>query len=93
MRQDEDQSEDRGYGRVELSEAARRLTLPVHLVRGGSSDLVSPEAVAHFRELVPHAEYSDIVDATHMVVGDQNDLFGETVVDFLIRTHARKGGE
>lgn len=93
LRQDEDQSEDRGYGRVELSEAARRLTLPVHLVRGGSSDLVSPEAVAHFRELVPHAEYSDIVDATHMVVGDQNDLFGETVVDFLIRTHARKGGE
>ncbi|KTE78469.1 alpha/beta fold hydrolase [Sphingopyxis sp. A083] len=93
LRQDEDQSEGSGYGRVELSEAARRLTLPVHLVRGGSSDLVSPGAVAHFRDLVPHAEYTDIADATHMVVGDQNDLFGEAIVDFLVRTHARKGGE
>lgn len=90
LRQKENPTKDRDYGRVELSEAARRLTLPVHLVRGGSSDLVSPEAVSHFRELVPHAEYSDIADATHMIVGDQNDIFGETVVDFLIRAHVRK---
>lgn len=89
LRPKEHPTGDRDYGRVELSEAARRLTLPVHLVRGGSSDLVSLEAVAHFRELVPHAEYSDIADATHMIVGDQNDYFGETVVDFLIRTHVR----
>jgi pimeloyl-ACP methyl ester carboxylesterase len=48
------------HGRSELSKAAMNLSLPVHLVRGGSSDLVSPEAVAHFRNLVPHAAYSDI---------------------------------
>ena len=65
------------------------LSLPVHLVRGGSSDLVSPEAVAHFRALVPHAAYSDIADATHMVVGDQNDAFGDAILDFLVRTHGK----
>lgn len=75
------------HGRSELSRAAMNLALPVHLVRGGSSDLVSPEAVEHFRNLVPHAAYSDIADATHMVVGDQNDVFGAAIAEFLIRTH------
>ncbi|MEZ5901537.1 MAG: alpha/beta hydrolase [Hyphomicrobiaceae bacterium] len=70
-----------------LNAAAERLRLPVHLIRGGSSDLVSPEAVAHFKRLVPHAEYTDIADATHMVVGDQNDAFGQAIVEFLIRRH------
>lgn len=70
-----------------LRDATSRLHLPVHLIRGGSSDLVSPEAVAHFRSLVPHADYSDIADATHMVVGDQNDAFGQAIVEFLVRTH------
>lgn len=75
------------HGRSELSAAAAHLKLPVHLIRGGSSDLVSPEAVAHFQGLVPHAAYSDIANATHMVVGDQNDAFGQSIVDFLLRTH------
>ncbi|MCZ8137300.1 MAG: alpha/beta hydrolase [Porphyrobacter sp.] len=73
--------------RTELVEAASRLTLPVHLIRGGSSDLVSAESVAHFRQLVPHAQYTDIAEATHMVVGDQNDAFGDAILDFLVRTH------
>ena len=89
MRRHELDGDSGDHGRSELSGAAMKLTLPVHLVRGGSSDLVSPEAVAHFRWLVPHAEYSNIADATHMVVGDQNDIFGEAIVDFLIRTHGQ----
>lgn len=48
---------------------------------------MSPEAVVHFKTLVPHAEYTDIADATHMVVGDQNDAFGQAIVEFLIRRH------
>jgi pimeloyl-ACP methyl ester carboxylesterase len=75
------------HGQSELNSAAMKLSLPVHLVRGGSSDLVSEQAVEHFRNLVPHATYSDIADATHMVVGDQNDVFGTAIVDFLIHTH------
>lgn len=79
-------SDDQEGGAM-LSAAAARLSLPVHLIRGGSSDLVSPEDVAHFRRLVPHAEFSDISGATHMVVGDRNDSFAGAILDFLVRTH------
>lgn len=83
-------NDPRGGGdafRARLAEAASRLGPPVHLIRGGSSDLVSPEAVEHFRALAPHAECTDIAEATHMVVGDQNDAFGDAILDFLIRKH------
>lgn len=82
-------SGDHGH---ELGHASTRLALPVHLIRGGSSDLVSPEAAVHFCELVPHAEFSDIAGATHMVAGDQNDAFGEAILDFLLRTHGSGAG-
>ena len=71
-----------------LSQAAANLTLPLHLIRGGSSDLVSEEAVLHLRQLAPHAEYTDIADATHMVVGDANDAFSAAIVNFLRRHHS-----
>ena len=71
-----------------LSQAAANLTLPLHLIRGGSSDLVSEEAVLHLRQLAPQAEYTDIADATHMVVGDANDAFSAAIVDFLGRYHS-----
>ena len=72
-----------GQGRDAFSAAAASLRLPVHLIRGGSSDLVSPDAAAHFLELAPHAEFSDIAGATHMVAGDQNDAFGQAILRFL----------
>jgi pimeloyl-ACP methyl ester carboxylesterase len=73
--------------RAVLDSAASRLDLPVHLIRGDASDLVSPAAVSHFKCLVPQAEVSDIAGATHMVVGDKNDTFTDAIVEFLIRTH------
>ena len=66
-------------------EHARRLTLPVLLVRGRMSDVVSEEVAREFLELVPHAEYVDVRDAHHMVAGDRNDAFTEPVVEFLRR--------
>ena len=68
-----------------LYKAAANLTLPLHLIRGGSSDLVSKGAVEHLRELAPHAEYTDIIDATHMVAGDANDAFSAAILGFLGR--------
>ncbi|CAN5214187.1 alpha/beta fold hydrolase [soil metagenome] len=68
-----------------LYKAAANLTLPLHLIRGGSSDLVSEGAVEHLRELAPHAEYTDIIDATHMVAGDANDAFSAAILGFLGR--------
>ena len=74
----------RGEARMErLAEAARRLACPVHLIRGGSSDLVSPEGAAAFLDLVPHACFTDIAGAGHMVVGDRNDAFADAILQFL----------
>lgn len=67
--------------------AARRLRLPVHLIRGGSSNLVTPEAARQFLQFAPHASFTDIADAGHMVVGDRNDAFTDAIVGFL-RQHA-----
>ena len=42
-------------------------------------------------ELAPHAEYTDIAEATHMVVGDANDAFSAVILDFLKRNHSAQG--
>lgn len=64
-------------------EHARRLDLPVLLVRGRMSDVVSEETAQEFLRLVPHAQYVDVGDAHHMVAGDRNDAFTAPVVEFL----------
>ena len=69
----------------EMVTAAKALTVPVLLVRGRNSELVSEEHVAEFRELVPHADYIDIHGAGHMVAGDRNDVFADAVEKFLLR--------
>jgi non-heme chloroperoxidase len=66
-----------------LTTAASQLRLPVLLVRGGGSELVSPADAEHFMSLVPGARYVDIADAQHMVAGDVNDHFGMAVLEFL----------
>jgi len=66
-----------------MIEAAKRLTMPILLVRGQQSELVTEEAVATFRALVPHAAYVDVSGAGHMVAGDRNDAFNEAVLGFL----------
>ena len=68
-----------------FTEHARRLTIPVMLVRGRMSDVLSEEAAREFLAIVPHAEYVDVGDAHHMVLGDRNDAFTAPVVDFLRR--------
>jgi non-heme chloroperoxidase len=69
-----------------LENAARRIEAPTLLVRGGKSEIVNPENVKAFLEVMPHAEYVDVPEARHMVAGDQNDVFSYAVVEFLTRT-------
>ncbi|MCM6776794.1 alpha/beta hydrolase [Nocardia sp. CDC159] len=69
-----------------LEAAARDLTIPVLLVRGRLSDVVSEQGVADFRTLVPHMEYVEIGGAAHTAASDVNDEFSDAVVDF-VRTH------
>jgi pimeloyl-ACP methyl ester carboxylesterase len=66
-----------------MDSAARALRIPVLLVRGRLSDLLSEEGARHFLELVPHARYTDVSGAGHMVAGDRNDRFSEAVRSFL----------
>lgn len=76
-------------GQERLVEAARGLTIPVLLVRGQQSELVTEEAVTAFREMVPHAEYADVSGAGHMVAGDRNDAFNDAVSGFLDKLEGR----
>lgn len=75
-----------GFARFTLmEEAAKQLRIPVMLVRGKISDLVSPEGAKEFLDLAPHAEYIDVEEAGHMVAGDKNDIFSDAVIRFLCR--------
>ncbi len=66
-----------------LVSAVSNISLPMLLVRGQLSKLVTEELAADFLQLVPHAEYVDVENAHHMVAGDRNDIFTRAVVDFL----------
>ena len=71
--------------RARLEACARRLDLPVLLVRGGLSDVLSAEGAREFLQMCPQAEYVEINNAAHMVAGDRNDIFANAVTDFLAR--------
>ena len=64
-------------------EAARRLKMPVLLVRGRESELVGEDEVRAFISAVPHAKFADIAGARHMVAGDRNDVFTDALLTFF----------
>jgi pimeloyl-ACP methyl ester carboxylesterase len=57
--------------------------VPVMLVRGRVSDLVSEEKAADFVARFPTVEFVDVSGAGHMVAGDRNDAFTAAVIDFV----------
>lgn len=61
------------------------VAMPVLLVRGLSSDVVSEAGIAAFRRQVPRLEILDVAGAGHMVAGDRNDAFNEGVIAFAKR--------
>ena len=71
--------------RQRLHDAADNLELPVLLVRGGLSDVLSEEGAQDFLKQCTHAEYVNVSNAAHMVAGDRNDIFAESVIEFLFR--------
>src|SRR4051794_2437347 len=77
---------DDPFGRVErLEQAAIDLTIPILLIRGKLSDVVSAEGVQDFLTKVPRAEFVELADAGHTAAGDDNDAFTEAVVSFVTR--------
>jgi pimeloyl-ACP methyl ester carboxylesterase len=59
--------------------------IPMLLVRGQMSDLVSQERADEFIVRFPQVEFVDVRGAGHMVTGDCNDVFAGAVLDFLAR--------
>lgn len=70
-----------------MAAAARNLSLPTLLVRGGRSDVLSEEGAQEFLQMVPEAQYVVIPQAGHMIAGDANDAFGRAVLAFLEQIH------
>ena len=68
-----------------LLEASRAVRIPVLVVRGLRSDVVSDAGIAEFRGVIPHLEVCDVAQAGHMVAGDRNDVFNAGALDFLRR--------
>ena len=66
-----------------LRAAARGVTIPTLLVRGQRSQMVPDDVLAEFIDLIPHAQVVDIVGASHMVAGDDNNSFTLAVTSFL----------
>ena len=68
-----------------LEHAVDVLTVPVLLVRGRSSDLLSEEGAQDFLARVPQAQFADVAGAGHMVAGDRNEIFNQAILGFLDR--------
>ncbi|GAB2538177.1 alpha/beta fold hydrolase [Spirosoma aerophilum] len=75
--------EQQQYNEARLYQAARSLTVPTLIVRGGISDVVSEKVMVEFLDAVPHAQSVSVADAGHMVAGDSNHAFTNEVVKFL----------
>lgn len=73
----------RGVGRIVAD------SVPMLLVRGQMSDLVSQDSAARLLNRFPQIEFVDVRGAGHMVAGDRNDIFADAVLDFLARQGAR----
>ncbi|WP_197277172.1 alpha/beta fold hydrolase [Sphingomonas profundi] len=67
----------------QLRDAAAGIAVPALLVRGRRSEMVSDEALAEFKRIVPQLRHVDIAGASHMVAGDDNDSFSAAVIGFL----------
>jgi len=76
-----DMSRSTNFERFTL--AARSIRIPTLLVRGHMSDVISKHVAEEFLNLVPHAKFVDVEDAGHMVAGDRNDQFSDSIISFL----------
>jgi non-heme chloroperoxidase len=76
---------DRSEYRERLRVCADHLQVPTLLVRGGLSDVLSEAGAQSFLKQCPHAEYVNVANAAHMVAGDRNDIFADSVIGFLKR--------
>jgi pimeloyl-ACP methyl ester carboxylesterase len=70
-----------------MAAAARDVAIPTLLVRGAESDVVGDEGIRELSELIPQVRVANIGQAGHMVAGDSNDVFSESIIEY-VREHA-----
>lgn len=68
-----------------LETAAIALRIPILLIRGKLSDVVSAAGVQDFLSKVPGVELVELSEAGHTAAGDDNDAFSAAVVEFVSR--------
>jgi len=66
-----------------LLAAAAKIEIPVLLLSGARSDVVSRATVDEFLRLVPQAQHIELPQATHMLAGDANDAFTREVIHYV----------
>ena len=66
-----------------LEVAANNVKKPTLLIRGALSDVLTEEDKNFFLNIVDHAEFEEIKNASHMVAGDKNDIFQSAIYKFL----------
>jgi len=66
-----------------LFAAAANVEVPVLLLSGERSDVVSHHTVEEFLALAPHARHAEVPGATHMLAGDANDAFTAAIAGFI----------
>jgi len=66
-----------------LDVAMSNIKVPTMLVRGLLSDVVTQEGVDYLLSKIPDATVVGVERAAHMIAGDRNDAFSESVVTFL----------
>jgi len=76
----------------DLRAAARQVVAPTLIIRGVASDVVTEAGVAATMELIPHAETVAVGRAGHMVAGDNNAVFADSLEGFIESVDAGPGG-
>lgn len=66
-----------------LQAATAKIEVPILLLSGARSDVVSHATVNEFLQRVPHALHVELPHATHMLAGDANDAFTQEVSRFV----------
>ena len=72
-----------------LETVAQSLTLPVLLVHGAESPVVTDAAMARLRGLTPAAESVEIEGAGHFVAAERLEAFNAALIEFLERRAPR----
>jgi pimeloyl-ACP methyl ester carboxylesterase len=72
-----------GIGPEGLWEDVRKIHCPTLIVRGGESDILTPEAAQRLQEAIPHSRLTVVPGAGHSVMGDNPAGFAAAVHEFL----------